>query len=82
MCYWGKGRELVVIPSLIKTSFGIDRKDFDKPFFPAEDSVQPSSWIQPQVLSQLSFGGCFPPHPPGSLALFSTTGSNAEENFI
>lgn len=61
MCYWGKGREVVVIPSLIKTSFGIDRKDLDKPFFPAEDSVQPSSWIQPQVLSQSSFGGCFPP---------------------
>lgn len=66
MCYWGKARELVAIPSLIETSFRADRKDLDKPSFPAEDSVQPSSWIQPQVLSQLSSGGCFPLHPPVS----------------
>lgn len=59
-------RELVVIPSLIKTSFRIDRKDLDKPSFSAEDTVQPSSWIQPQVLSQLGFGGCFPTHPLGT----------------
>lgn len=66
MWYGGKGRELVVIPSLIKISFRINRKDLDKPFFPAEDSVQPSSWIQPQLLSQSNFGGCFPLHSPGS----------------
>lgn len=66
MCYWGNGRELVVIPPLIKTSFRIDRKDLDKPFFPAEDSVLPSSWVKSQVLLQSSFGGCLPPHPPSS----------------
>lgn len=66
MCYWGNGRELVVIPSLIKTSFRTDRKDLDKSFFPAEDSVPLSSWVKPQVLLQSSLGGCFPPHPTGS----------------
>lgn len=66
MCYWDKARELVAISPLIQTSFWADRKDLDKTFFPTEDSVQPSSWSKPQVLSQLSSGGCFLLHPPGS----------------
>lgn len=56
MCYWGKGKKPVVIPSAIKPGFRIYRKELSKP-----------SWTKLQVLLQsYLLGGCFPLHPAGN----------------
>lgn len=57
----------MVIPSPIKPSIGTARGGLVKPFFPAEDSVELSSWIRPQGLVQLHVAVLAPFFHPFSL---------------